>query len=393
MAFITEKRKEESYSVQVSDLCKRRLLGYAETFRELAKSFDGDFVASGSDRQSTLDARKFWESRQVICSNLNEVAGIIQKVAGEVFYYQPLEEKKRRILVHALRAEGIIIEDICYIPNAAGKRGLGITMYTEKKGGRTANEVADMISVLLRQQFEVSVSSPYLVERTVQSFIFVQEARYVALSGFAKVVKEDETFSGDNYSILESERGKLTVLLSDGTGSGEKANQDSERVLDLMENLLEAGYGMETAVNLVNSALFARGEEQNHPTLDVCDIDLYEGKCCFCKVGGAASFLKRESVVEQIDAGSLPLGIFQSVQPQLSYKTLNSGEYMIMMSDGVLDALGENNYEEAIGEAIKDMTEQNPKIIAERLLQLAICASGGHIRDDMTILAVGIWEK
>ncbi len=393
MVFIAEKRKEESYSFHISDLCKRRLLGYAETFKELAKSFDGEFVASGADRQSTLDARKFWESRQVICSNLNEVSGIIQKVAGEVFYYQPLEEKKRRLLVHALRGEGIIIEDICYIPNAVGKQALGITMYTEKKGGQVAKEVADIISVLLKQQFQVSVSSPYLVEKNSQSFIFVQEARFVALSGFAKVVKEDETVSGDNYSILESERGKLTILLSDGTGSGEKANQDSERVLDLMENLLEAGYGMETAVNLVNSALFARGEEQNHPTLDVCDIDLYEGKCFFCKVGGAVSFLKRESVVEQIEAGSLPLGIFQTVQPQMLYKTLNSGEYVIMMSDGVLDALGENNYEEAIQEAIMDMTEQSPKVIAERLLQLAICASGGHIRDDMTVLVVGIWEK
>ena len=215
----------------------------------------------------------------------------------------------------------------------------------------------------------------------------------MALTGFAKVVKENESISGDNYSLLESERGKLTVILSDGTGSGEKACEDSERVLDLTEKLLEAGYGIQTAVNLVNSALFARGEEQNHPTLDICDIDLYEGKCEFCKVGGAASFLKRENTVELLEAGSLPLGVFQTVQTQVVQKSLYSGDYLIMMSDGVLDALEENDYEEAMFEAVLEMTEQNPKAIAERLLQMAIYAGGGHIQDDMTILVVGIWEK
>lgn len=393
MAFILERKKEEQYSAQISDLCKQRLLGYAETFQELARSFDGEFIATGSDRQSLLDARKSWESRQVICSNLHEVAQIMTDMAKEVFYYQPLEERKRRMLLHALRAEGIIMENICYIPDVAGKRALGITMYTEKKGGRRAKEVADMLSVLLKQQFEVSISSPYLIDQTSRSYIFVGEARFVALTGFAKVVKENESISGDNYSLLESERGKLTVILSDGTGSGERACEDSERVLDLTEKLLEAGYGIQTAVNLVNSALFARGEEQNHPTLDICDIDLYEGKCEFCKVGGAASFLKRENTVELLEAGSLPLGVFQTVQTQVVQKSLYSGDYLIMMSDGVLDALEENDYEEAMFEAVLKMTEQNPKAIAERLLQMAIYAGGGHIQDDMTILVVGIWEK
>ncbi len=135
MTFILDRKKEEQYSAQISDLCRQKLLGYAQTFQELAKSFDGEFVATGSDRQGLLDARKSWESRQVICSNLNEVAQIMTEMAREVFHYQPLEERKRRMLMHALRAEGIIMENICYIPNAAGKRALGITMYTARELG------------------------------------------------------------------------------------------------------------------------------------------------------------------------------------------------------------------------------------------------------------------
>ena len=109
MTFILDRKREEQYSAQISDLCRQRLLGYAETFQELARSFDGEFAAAGNDRQSLLDARKSWESRQLICSNLNEMAQIMTEVAKEVFHYQPLEEKNRRMLLHALRAEGIFL--------------------------------------------------------------------------------------------------------------------------------------------------------------------------------------------------------------------------------------------------------------------------------------------
>ena len=62
-------------------------------------------------------------------------------------------------------------------------------------------------------------------------------------------------------------------------------------------------------------------------------------------------------------------------------------------ADGVLDAFGDCEYENAMERAISELEEQNPGVIAERLLQLAIRVGKGHIRDDMTILVAGVWEK
>lgn len=387
------KGRNREQTAQISELCRQRLLGYAESFRELSRSFCGDFKEESTDRQSVLEERRLWENRQVMSSSLNVVAQIMARVAGDLSAYEPVEEKCRRLLTHELRAEGIYIENVCYLPGENGRKALGMTMYTDKKGGHPAGEVADMLSVLLHRQVQLSVASPCLVDQVNRSFVFVEEAAYIALTGFARAVKEDETVSGDHYSILESEKGKMTLLLSDGTGSGEKASGDSERVLDLMEKMLEAGYDMETAVGMVNAALFARGEESNHPTLDICDLDLYQGSCDFCKVGGAASFLKRGDEVEQITMGNLPLGIFQTVETNRIRRELQSGDYVIMMTDGVLDALEEYAYEEAMLDAIKGLKEQNPGEIAEKLLQMVLCCSGGRIRDDMTILVTGVWEN
>jgi len=270
---------------------------------------------------------------------------------------------------------------------------VAMNLWTIHKGGRISGRVADMLSVLLQKQLQVSVVSPYLIERKNQSFVFVEEAKYIALTGFAKAIRENEVISGDNYAFLESERGKLNILLSDGTGSGEKAGRDSGKVLDLMDKMLEAGYDVSNALSLINAALYAKGEDGNHPTLDMCSLDLHMGKCDFYRVGGAVSFLKRGKMAEPIEAGNLPLGIFQKIQVECISKDLQDGDYLIMMSDGVLDAFGEDDYLDTLTMIIEEITEQNPGEIAEKLLHTAIRACGGRIGDDMTILVAGIWEN
>lgn len=394
MILTSKLEKEKKNPVRgMSDLCSRKLLGYAESFRELARSFDEKFEGTTRDRQGLLEERRSWENGQVIHDNLSEMAHIMTKVAKEGFQYIPMESKMEKLIVRMLREEGIFAENLCYIPCENGQLVAAMNLWTIHKGGKVSSHVADMLSVLLQKQMQVSVVSPYLIERKSQSFVFVQEARYIALTGFAKAIRENEIISGDNYAFLESERGKLNLLLSDGTGSGEKAGRDSGKVLDLMDKMLEAGYDVSNAAALINAALYARGEDRNHPTLDMCCVDLHLGKCEFYKVGGAVSFLKRGKTVEPIEVGNLPLGIFQKIQVESISKDLQDGDYVIMMSDGVLDAFGEEDYLDTLTYLIEDITEQNPGEIAEKILHLAIRSCEGRIVDDMTVLVAGIWEN
>jgi stage II sporulation protein E len=385
--------KPKEKHIEMFDYGKRKLLNYADSFRELAKTFEGSFDFEGQDRQSFLEARKQWESRQVLCDNLNEMAQIMTRVAGEVFHYRPLEERKARQIIHALRAEGIFVTDLFTIEQPGERKGMGITMYTEGHSTYASEEVADMLSVLLNERLSVSVTSPGVVDAAKRNFIFVEEAGFLVLTGVSKAIKEDETMSGDNYAFVESEKGRMTILLSDGMGSGEKASISSERVLDLMEKMLEAGYGVDTAINLVNSALAAQGEEENIATLDVCDLDLHNGQCDFIKVGAAATFIKRGSMVEQISSQSLPLGIFPGVETEVMHRELMDGDYVIFVSDGVLDALDLNQYEEALEHYLSGIKEENPKEMADKLLQFVLHCGGGRVADDMTIIVVGIWEN
>lgn len=385
--------ENELRTAQISEMCRRKLLNYADSFYELARSYDGIFCPETEDRQEIISERKLWENRQILKSHLQEMAKIMTDVAGEVLCYRPMEDKKRRLIIHAMRDEGVKAENPCYITGDDGREAIVITLSTGKRGKISAEEVADMISVLLNKRLQLSAGSPFMVEEEPRSYILEGEARLVALTGFARVTEEDETVSGDNYAVLEAERGKLTVMISDGTGSGEQAAENSGRVLDLMEKLLEAGYSAEAAVEMVNTALFVTGEDRNHPTLDVCSMNLYSGECEFRKVGGAATFLKRKKEVKLFAEGNLPLGVFQQTKIQPISIGLQDGDYLFMMSDGVIDAFSGQGYESAVCRAIADMQEQNPGELAERLLRMALIAAGGKVQDDMTIAVIGVWEN
>ena len=386
-----KREEKELQTAQVSDLCRRRLLSYADSFHELAKSYDREFVPESGGREAVLAQRRLWESRQIISGHLDEMAKIMTEAACEVLSFCPMEGKKRRLLTQALAEEGIQVEAPHYLPREDGRQAVVLTMSTRRGSKVSAEDAADMISVLLDRRLAPAVGSPYVVEADPQSFVLEEETGFLALTGFAKAVKEDETVSGDNYAVVDSGKGRVTVMLSDGTGSGEKAGRDSEQVLDLMEKMLEAGYDIDTAINMVNTALFAMGEDVNHPTLDICDIDLYGGSCQLRKIGGAATFLKREQEVEQVAMGNLPLGIFGQMEILPVERKLQDGDYLIMVTDGVVDAFGAE-YENACGSVIAGIQDRSPGEIAEHLLRLALCASGGKIRDDMTIGVIGIWE-
>ena len=270
--------------------------------------------------------------------------------------------------------------------------------------GHGSQEVADMLSVLLGRRLVVSVTSPQFIEEREGTYLFVEEPRFVVLSGSARAVKENEAVSGDNYSIIQSDRGWMTVLLSDGMGSGPAAGADSSQVLDMMEKMLEAGFETDMAVSLVNSALLASEDasgRRNMSTLDVCSLNLYQGMCVFRKVGAAASFLKSNSYVEQISLPGLPLGVLaagegeearRALQQSVSRELIDN-DYIIMMSDGVLDALRESGYEEAMVHYLEGMREQHPEEMARNLLQFVLRCSQGRIMDDMTVLVLGVFDS
>ena len=79
--------------------------------------------------------------------------------------------------------------------------------------------------------------------------------------------------------------GKKGVALSDGMGSGEDAFKESTMVVEMLEELLDAGFPVKTAIQMMNTALVIGREDVRFCTVDVSLFDLYSGSCEFVKAG------------------------------------------------------------------------------------------------------------
>ena len=80
------------------------------------------------------------------------------------------------------------------------------------------------------------------------------------LYGVARLTREKEKVSGDNYICRQEDGGKFVMCLSDGMGSGMDACRESEIVVELLEQFLESGFSQEAAARMVNSALVLNGQ-------------------------------------------------------------------------------------------------------------------------------------
>ena len=398
MVLLGNREKRVNREAVLTDYSKRRLLTYADSFKELAAGLSFTYRDAGEDRQQVLEKRRLWEKQQVICKNMTEMSNILSAVATEAFQLEALPDRQYKKVVQALHLERLWVTDLFYMQphsTVGGEEGrpiLGVRMYAQKNGGIRAGEVADMLSVLLDHCFVPSATCPYMVDKEEKYYFFVEEPVFMVMPGYAKAVRENESISGDNYALIESVKGQMTVLLSDGMGSGEKACRDSEAVLDLMEKMLEAGYDLDTAIRLVNSTLAVSEEKYNMSTLDVCNIDLYSGMCSFRKMGAATTYLKSNSYVEEIRKNTLPLGIFQNSDAEIVTRELIENDYIIMMTDGITDALALVGYEEMLGSYLEDLQETNPGEIAKRVLRFALQHSNGRVMDDMTVVVLGIFR-
>ena len=158
-------------------------------------------------------------------------------------------------------------------------------------------------------------------------------------------------------------------------------------VVEMLEELLEAGFPVTMAIQLMNTALVIAREEVRFSTIDASLFDLYSGTCEFVKAGASTTFIKRKKEVETITSTSLPELELEPVKRQLE-----SGDYVIMVTDGVLDALPVGEQETLMQKFIKDADIVNPKELAHHILEQVLAWTQEVPVDDMTVLVIGMWK-
>ena len=207
--------------------------------------------------------------------------------------------------------------------------------------------------------------------------------------GAALRPKDGENVCGDSVSSFETEGGLLCLLLSDGMGSGEAARRESALTSRLVRQFLQAGVGAEAAIKTLNAALSLRSAEfGGFSTVDLLTMQRKTGEVVLYKYGAAPSYVKRGGNVRRITGAALPAGLRDTpTGPDVTKFPAESGSFIILISDGVADAL----HDEWLQNLLAGWEEKDPQMLASLILSESAKYSG--LSDDCGVQVLYLPEE
>lgn len=378
----------------MEEFTKNQVREYAHLLRDMADVYlpeeprkEQEYVS----RAELFAGHKMQEQRVAFSGVVQNACAQLTKMAGKKRADSGAALRQEQKICRELEAAGISVREYYKSENRNGYTEIGMTVRTQDKTYFDVVDIAQLVSEITRLSM-LPAPDGYLYVRDEWTFLcFQEETRYRTYGGFAKVTKEGEEISGDNYLMREFGEGTYIAAIADGMGSGNEASRDSENLLTLIEKHIESGLSVKSCIHVCDKLLYVQYGGERSVSLDLLELNQYTGECTFYKNGSAASFLIRSGRLREIAADRLSLGINPRVEGYRETVYLQEQDIVLMASDGVMDLFYDNmNMFESyviglVGMSLPDLTAN--------VLQMAIRAGGGTIRDDMTVLAVGICEK
>lgn len=335
---------------------------------------------------------KMVRNRESYVGQLENFAKLIQYTTRELdagIFEDDFLEKK--IKIHLKRMGVKLLSSVFYVTEQ-GKYEVHLTVKTKKGICVATKELAHEVGACLGRVMMPEQGEQPIISPNYCTIACVEGAKFQTIQGVAKIGKKYDQISGDTFLITDIPGGKKAIALSDGMGSGKEALQESSMIVEMLEELLEAGFPIKTAIEIMNTALIIGREEVKFSTIDVSLFDLYTGECEFVKAGAATTFLKQGEKVEQIHSSTLPIGVIRTLDLETITKQLHSGDFVIMVTDGIMDALPIQEQDALMEQFIREIKSVNPNEFAQTLLGRVLEWSGEKPTDDMTVIVIGFWK-
>lgn len=335
---------------------------------------------------------RFLESRDAVMVQFKEMAGILEEFSGQMEQARDITMTYEQPLRDVFRRRRVSMENLLVLQYEGRQREIFMTAKTTNGRCMTARDAAEHVGHAVKGNWLPARDGKTIITRNPATFRFIEDGKYRMLFGSARVPREGEDISGDSYTFKNGVPGQAIMSLSDGMGSGRLANEDSEKVIELTEQLLETGFSARAALKLVNTVLLLTGGNERPATLDLCLIDLYSGVLEAMKLGAVATFIMAREDVEILASENVPAGIVNPVEPVLLSRKLWDGDKIVMVSDGILDAMPGVDKEATFRDFLAGLMAAGPQETAEMILTFALSFAGQPM-DDMTVVVGGIYGR
>lgn len=394
---------QEATKLRIADfgqafLSMEKMLQFHEENREeISESGLSNIYLSG-DGLSLLNVVEAQKNRVVdirrnFIHQLGKIGQTITSFQEELPEHTAYMERFENRIVDTFQRVGIVVKKTIPMRDKESRYHIYVSCYSKKGTLITGKEMAENISKIVGRKMVCVNRGDDAITRQESCFHFIEKGRFYITTGVVRKNRNGERSCGDNFSITKLDTQEAVCMISDGMGSGEQANIQSGQVVDLLEQLLLAGFGRDLAIELLNSFVSFLADGTVSTTVDLTMIDLYTGDAKFVKLGASTTFIKRKKNVDCIRSTSLPMGILEEIEFDTYEGKLYHGDIIIMVSDGVLDNIIVDDKERYFSEFVANLDTNNVQFIAEAIMQDVESMQRGALKDDSTVLAIGLWER
>lgn len=321
-------------------------------------------------------------SKLIIAEQLLGVSKVMSSLSKEVESTITFDTIKENKILDELTYYNIICIDVVVYEKDIWTMEVSVVV---KKEDSDRPRIADVVSKICGKKMAPCEIFP--CSRPGYNVVYLKTAPlYDCLFAVAQKTKNGSKVSGDTYTATKLDSDKMLFAISDGMGSGDRAEKTSELSINLIENFYRAGFDNDLILSTTNKLLNLYKEEV-FSALDLAVVDLRNGVVDFVKMASPISLILNSEECKTIQTGALPIGIIENSTPLVQKGVIKEKDFLIMFSDGVADSF---KSEAELRDCIMSISTKNPQELADQILERALASNNGYAVDDMTILVIKI---
>ena len=269
-----------------------------------------------------------------------------------------------------------------------------MSVYLARNFSRTSRKLET--EVLERQLLEVEntrKTEELEAARELQMSMLPRAAPQLSHLDVAFEMRPATEVGGDYYDYNLTEEGQLTIAVGDATGHGMNAGLVVSAVKSLFKTAAPEAENLET-LERISQGIKSMNLKRLYMAMTLVTFNHNTLKLTGAGMPPPLIYRADESLVEEILLEGMPLGGFIGAERQEALFDLQSGDTILLMSDGLPEMLNPENemldYPKT-KELFEEVADQPPKAIIDHLFKAGTSwADGAPQADDVTLVVIKV---
>ncbi|MCH9811496.1 SpoIIE family protein phosphatase [bacterium] len=240
----------------------------------------------------------------------------------------------------------------------------------------------------LKEAFEKELQIGHQIQRA----ILPDDDAHVDGVDIATYYSPAKEVAGDFYDFLEIDEDKVLMTIADGVGKGISSCLYSFDLRSILRTAALQSPPLDDLVKRANTIFCADTKEScNFVTLVTGYLNKKEKYYEFTDAGHLPVFVKRKNgAVEQFTTKGIALGIEELSEVEVSKISLETGDYCVMYTDGIVEAFNEEEKQytpERLLRAIESFSGNSSQELADLIMKDVLAFSGKKEQhDDISLI-------